>query len=1688
MRKLVAPQVDPRTEEQVLQQVLALAPNYVPEWLAKEGEDDPAHALARIFARMANKALGRLNAAPRMHMANFLRTLGIQALLATPARTFVQFAPVEGLAGRIVVPRQTQVSATVEGAPDGTLPFETTRELQLVAGGVKRLVGVDPQADAIYLPPPGFLERITSPATARERELATFAGAGAPVLQLDDGSELEPGAYLRVEAEPTIVAKPEEDVITLDRPLAASHAAGARAQEILDFHLMESVNHQAHELYLSHAEYFKLESTATIKLNVDLARGASSALTSEWSFWGKAPGASGEAWHSLSVLRDETGGFVRSGLIQLRKPTGEVVTREVAGHEGFWLRCAVAELKPSVRLPNVDGIDVDVETSQAPIVPNPAFHNVNPLTLPELPPAPETSFFPYGQIPRTGDSFYVASNEAFSKPGAYVTVKTRRIGSENISSVTALAESAAPHAFAVGLLGRIVELKRPGGATGGGLSVSVLPSQVARALDGQVIGATLLDGKVIVVAFLGRLQGAKPGLLMHVFADGEWQGTPEVAPTLDEGTEKAAGVASIRESKSVRIFVVSDQKRLWHIRVNSKGAVEQDWDTVGNRDDPPLRFADPASVPFVMRIGTHTVAIVRTDDGEIVSLDLDERQPTDLGNLNFPTPSGSPPFALQERASGEVHVYVAGDDGNLHRWRGTRASDGTLTTVERWTSLGRPAGVLTRLDPAARPFAIEIRNDRDGDGNYSTQLGHKRPHVFVRMVNGGIAVYDAADSGWEAYPGPSAMELAGYPAVVAHRDGETLAHDDERSVVSLFSGTGSTAFQQLRLAFRSYRAPVAFGPDQVASLTGIHNGRQLVEFQPFGQPNDSCIRLVRWWASEGLVAARDWPTPIVANTACRHWVDPTPSTSRTITPSGGTAASLSPALDGTDFATGERVWISIRRKLWFVELTSLSTVNRIFGDPLPSAQRCHVYKIPTAQSRLDPVADNNIIGFLDRDLGLTDDETKKVKSAEVIDAHVDVRVDPTQATQPRQMKEYHRDSGLGKVDLAWNPTDIQDKPGRLLLRTLSTVHRWREHGALPAEVRPVLSWETWDGTSWTPLNVEAVDEGGDPDPIARFLAGGSFKFRMPQQLERTEVGGKEAFWVRARLASGDYGRETYSVDVRDPSKHVVKVSGDTLLPPQLAEFSVTYTAAAVDPQRCLAANNLETLDQTAACNKEGVTFMPFLRLEDERPAVYMGFDELRPGGPYQTLFDVREEKEPSDEQTVDWQVERDGHWNDIEVEDTTRDLHQTGLVSFSVPHELPPEQRLGSGSAMHWMRGVLKGPLDEPVRKPVLRGVYGNVAAAIQARSVTEEIVGSSNGEENQVFHLVNKPVLTSADVAGVIDLDLRVREFVPEEERARLLEDAVAELRDDGVWVRWEAVQGFFSSTPEDRHYVLDAAEGTVRFGDGRRGRIPPSGTDAIRAVRYQTGGGRIGNAVEAGAIASLVSALADVEQVSNPLPAGGGSDTADLDQMLRIGPQRLRHRDRAVSSGDYEALAMAASRRVARARCLDSGAGSGEVRVVMAPHSSDPEPVPSLELRRQVRRYLRERCPATIADAEGDARIRIEAPLYVRVNVFMRVVPKTLEDSGRALDAVKKRVREFLHPLNGGPTGCGWEFGRDVQASDIFSTLRGLDSVDYVHDLQLGFREPKPRDWLGVPANALPVAGDVIAEITVRTERGRV
>lgn len=430
---------------------------------------------------------------------------------------------------------------------------------------------------------------------------------------------------------------------------------------------------------------------------------------------------------------------------------------------------------------------------------------------------------------------------------------------------------------------------------------------------------------------------------------------------------------------------------------------------------------------------------------------------------------------------------------------------------------------------------------------------------------------------------------------------------------------------------------------------------------------------------------------------------------------------------------------------------------------------------------------------------------------------------------------------------------------------------------------------------------------------------------------------------------------------------------------------------------------------------------------------------------------------------LQWEYWNGKEWRSLDLlKDETAAFSRSGHVYLNAPPRgQMPLQTLGKvAGPRYWIRArLLAGTYQHA---PRLLAVRTNTVGVIQAETIDAEILGGSNGRPEQVFVLANAPVLHGT-------LQLAVDEG-------------------DGE-VLWEEKPDFFASGPDDKHYVFNRTTGEVRFGDGRRGRIPvanPRRPANIVARRYRVGGGRRGN-VDAGKITSLRGSAGGVDAgaITNLFPSSGGGDEETLKEARERVPQTLKSRDRAVTLADFELHARAAG-GIARARALPlfhpdfpGVQVPGVVSVIVVPDPDDPQdpaPIPTESTLRIVCAYLDARRLATV-------ELYVIAPRYREIVVTTELVCRNDADLAEVKQAARATLEDYFHPLRGGEDGTGWPFGGDIYYSLVLQRLL-LAGVKRVARLELTLEGESYPACADVPLEENVLLRNGEHEVSVRYE----
>lgn len=1673
-QRITPPDIDPRKASDLFRSLREMVAHYVPEWPAKD-DDDPGVALLKIFSFIGEGVISRLNRAPDRNFLAFLDLLGIRLLQARPAQVPVKFLVANGTEVPFIVDSRTQVSAPPTGERPEDLPFETLTPLLVIPSILASLTAVDPELDAIYKPPPRFLELESAATQLPELRVMAFSGVGAKNLQLDPPEQVKKDDFLRVDqkviqrsgpdqcvpmageiassqSEHLVVAEdPKGAVVTLMDPLKRDYVEGTLVRKVTQFELFEAKNWQEHILFLGHSEYFSIKSEAEITIRVQHAGTSSNLqrLNVVWEFFGSVEALKDEpdTWHEFQLESDGTQGLSRNGEIRLTKPAGEIKETEIDERKSRWIRARLEQTLPAIprpELPKIESITLAVSSGGKNLPPDHAFSNDTPLT-------PDVPFFPFGTEPRIFDRFSIASEEAFSKPGAEVTLDLRLDFADLLASPVALFKANRLRVFALGAAGRLVEFQIDPITSVASLVQHRLPDE-KRLIAAQIPSVVEDAGKTTVGVFAQDEDGSVQLRYLPNNLAGNW------IPITNEGITGtlAFGPSAIFNNGQWRVFGTFDTRVFW-IDINPAKpgdpvipGVPAKWaELLSPASDPrPAADSKPSLVQITMDVGGGNVLTF------VWTVVVDQNGHTWVHNS----------FGWRDLWS---EITTAADE--------FLAARNTVPHVIRYTDTNsqqqariffRSANdelVVLNTEPAGGPRPPRNLGSPRGTGVDSApfvSVGENSTRVFVRGSNNQLWIFDLATSQWTQEVNPLDVALAGDPFVLTYPN---PLPGDEGEVISLLSTSNKNLLLEYRLAGTEVDSgTIAAGPNQILHLENNMAAAPPEHYVQITEgsgadSSDEGVRKVK--AVSGKFAVLEAPLDEIPDDTTRYQVFEEKEADDVVVTS---TTNKEVTLKNSTTALANN-WVFVSNQLREIDSVAGDTAT-IKGTWTTLPERGDPYVLLRRTADSEEARNGSAKRVV----------LKSNSIAPTINQGFFIAIDfgPERASVVRKIEEHI--TSLNALVLDADLPGVPPVDAAYLISIGNQSETWRSYSDPDqTELRPELSWEYFNGRGWVhlPLN----------DSTKNFLVPGKVVFTLPDDIAKTEVAGQENFWIRARIVGGDYGREQFTFNQKTGE---IKVEKDPIRPPRILNLDISYNLTEhKDPQFCLTFNSLTYLDQTAANVTENKNFFPFVPLSDEGKALYFGFDRAFKGGPVKIYFAAKElEVDERNKPKLLWQFAFENDWKELLADDATEAFTRPDFVTLNVTDDIQNRQQFGK--TLYWLRTTLTE--GEWSSSPLFSGVFLNTVEAMQARTVLDEILGSSVGVKNQKFQFQQAPVIKGEEV--------RVLEALTDEEREQLLlgegEDAVRTFTDQAgrvlaTWIRWTEAPEFFDSDSNSRHYRLDRHTGEIEFGDGIHGRIPPAGGDNIVAFRYQAGGGAAGN-VKPGEINSLITAVAGVDSVINPVAAGGGSDAATNEEMLIIGPAQISHRDRAVTPDDFERLALEASREVRKVQCLPNRNASGRhelgwTTVHIVPDSEERQPVPSLGLRRAVQRYLADRADVTLVDQK---HIVIGPPKYVPVTVEATVYAKSLDLVARAEQNVKKGLETFLHPLKGGPEKQGWEFGRDLAASDLYALLEGIDEVDYVGSLQLFLGNSPSGEQVEVEADALIASGTHRITTTVAPE----
>jgi hypothetical protein len=295
--------------------------------------------------------------------------------------------------------------------------------------------------------------------------------------------------------------------------------------------------------------------------------------------------------------------------------------------------------------------------------------------------------------------------------------------------------------------------------------------------------------------------------------------------------------------------------------------------------------------------------------------------------------------------------------------------------------------------------------------------------------------------------------------------------------------------------------------------------------------------------------------------------------------------------------------------------------------------------------------------------------------------------------------------------------------------------------------------------------------------------------------------------------------------------------------------------------------------------------------------------------------------------------------------------------------------------------------------------VYQHLADVVHGITVSGEVVGTSNGTEDQVFTLKYTPA-----IVGSISI------FVNE----------------GAGFEPWTRVDNFIDSTATDHHYkvrINDNDEAQVIFGNGISGKIPTPYTQGIMS-EYRIGGGSLGN-VGANKITILDSSVAYVEGTFNPdLSYEKGFDKETIGEMKINAPNSFRTKWVCLEDKDFADKVKELFPQVVFASAKKDAVNIDDINVYVLLKDNA---VLTTELRNQIEAMYEERKLTGV----GNVNL-LHPPVFVPTNFVASLVVQDRFKQSIVEAGVTAFITDYFAVGN-------YDFNKELSLTDLESLVKG-------------------------------------------------
>ncbi len=557
-------------------------------------------------------------------------------------------------------------------------------------------------------------------------------------------------------------------------------------------------------------------------------------------------------------------------------------------------------------------------------------------------------------------------------------------------------------------------------------------------------------------------------------------------------------------------------------------------------------------------------------------------------------------------------------------------------------------------------------------------------------------------------------------------------------------------------------------------------------------------------------------------------------------------------------------------------------------------------------------------------------------------------------------------------------------------------------------------WEYYNGTGWRELSVS-----GNENPFSCKQTGRlTIAFDVPEDLSPAQVNAQEGYYIRARV-----------VNVENYLSAVPR-----WILPFVRSVSCRYQYPLLRPvQAVRAENNAKTAAILEAGSVTDWNLAVYEPLPPHPRAMYLRFDRSPHAMPLSLLFEVVGETVLSSK--ILFEAHRRGEFVPVRAVDQTQNLRYSATAFLYLSEPLEETELFGETGC--WLRMSLSSFAEEGLHPPKVTGVKLNIVEAEQRQKGAAQVFDTAVYEAGKTVELLEKPVLQAEVWVDEGEALSTAEKAALQKEHPELVQTQSGEDETERFWVRWSAAENLLLCGPQERVYALDECAGTLHFGNGINGRVPPRGSGNIR-VSYYYGGGRRGN-LPAGRVNALVGSVPRITAVSNIVPMSGGTDRPPQAKTEALGSTRIRHRERALGTLDFEQMTLSHFERVSHAKCFANTDASGKpagghVCLVVMGRDLMDERMRST-LCREIYAYLAQRCDCNLT---AGGRLHVVPSTEVTVSVRAVVQLRDLDQAAVTQQALSAHIAALIEK-----TWRAREIGGQIDLTELYRTIKAEPNV---------------------------------------------